>query len=360
MKVGVLGGGQLAQMMALAGYPLGIKVIALESTGNCPAGLVTDVVIGDYIDQVQLRALSNQVDVVTYEFENVDLSSLDAIPTATIYPPPSALAISQDRLLEKSFFDSLSVPVAQYFSVESVEDLKTAVDHMSLPVILKTRRLGYDGKGQIMIKTTQEIETAFEALGGKNLIVEQKINFDREVSCIAVRHPSGEIAFYDLIENKHIDGILRTSVVITDKAAVTTLAQIHVENILTELNYVGVLTVEFFEKHGELIANEMAPRVHNSGHWTIEGAYTSQFENHLRAVLNLPLGSAKTIGYPAMVNIISQYPPIADVLSIPQAHCHFYGKAERQGRKIGHVTLSSCDAEMREEGLERLQKLMKL
>lgn len=354
MKVGVLGGGQLAQMLALAGYPLGIKVIALESTRDCPAGLVTDIVIGDYTNETQLKALSDQVDVITYEFENVDLSSLDAIPTATIYPPPSALAISQDRLLEKSFLDSLSVPVAPYFSVESVADLKTAIDHMSLPVILKTRRFGYDGKGQMMIKAMQEMETAFEALGGKNLIVEQKINFDREVSCIAVRSSSGEIVFYDLIENKHIDGILRTSTVITKKTAVTDLAQTYLEDIMTELNYVGVLAVEFFEKNGELIANEMAPRVHNSGHWTIEGACTSQFENHLRAILNLPLGSTKTTGCPAMVNIISQYPAIVDVLNIPQAHCHFYGKAERQGRKIGHVTLSDADPDM----FARLEKLV--
>ncbi|MDF3055087.1 MAG: 5-(carboxyamino)imidazole ribonucleotide synthase [Gammaproteobacteria bacterium] len=192
MKVGVLGGGQLAQMMALAGYPLGIKVIALESSPTCPAGLVTDIVLGDYTDREQLSVLADQVDVVTYEFENVDLSAFQAIQPSCIYPPLAALAVSQDRLLEKSFFRDISIPVAQYFPVDSVEGLRAAMDQIGLPAILKTRRFGYDGKGQYMIKTMEEIDHAFQQLGGKNLIVEEKIDFDREVSAIAVRSVSGE------------------------------------------------------------------------------------------------------------------------------------------------------------------------
>jgi 5-(carboxyamino)imidazole ribonucleotide synthase len=359
VKVGVLGGGQLAQMMALAGFPLGIKVIALESTQDCPAGLVTDVVVGDYTDQQKLKELAEQVDVVTYEFENVDVPSVESIETPNVYPAPNALSISQDRILEKCFFDSISVPTAQYFPVDSVQDLQQAIEKIGLPAILKTRRFGYDGKGQFMIKAQEEIEQAFSELGAKNLIVEQKINFDREVSCIAVRAVSGETAFYDLVENVHVGGILRTSTVITENSNVNQLAKSYAEKVLTELNYVGVIAIEFFEVKGKLIANEMAPRVHNSGHWTIEGAVTSQFENHLRAILDLPLGSADTVGYPMMFNVISKHPEISEILKIPYAHCHVYGKQERQGRKLGHITLSAINSESLTQEVKLLGSLLK-
>lgn len=345
MKVGILGGGQLAQMLALAAYPLGIKTIALESTSDCPAGLVTNIITGNYTDQQKLKTLTDQIDILTYEFENVDVPSIKNVKNIPVYPPAHALSISQDRLAEKNFFKRFNVPTTEYFTVDSLEDLNAAIEKIHLPAVLKTRRLGYDGKGQFIIKQTEDIATAWNTLGQQNLIVENKINFDREVSCIAVRGRSGDIAFYDLAENQHKDGILRISKVLTNEKKLTELATKYVTTILNELNYVGVLAIEFFETQGKLIANEMAPRVHNSGHWTIEGAEVSQFENHLRAILGLPLGDTRTIGQPAMFNIIGKLPALTDILKIPQAHCHLYGKTERPGRKLGHITLTNFDEE---------------
>ena len=345
MKVGVLGGGQLAQMLALAGYPLGIKTVALESTASCPAGLVTDVVVGDYTDSEKLKQLADSVDVITYEFENVHVPSIETITTPEVYPAINALSIAQDRLAEKTFFDSVAVPTTQYFSVDTLEDLEIAIEQIGLPAVLKTRRLGYDGKGQFVIKNKEELQTAWKTLGQQNLIVENKINFDKEVSCLAVRGLSGEIAFYDLVENQHVGGILRQSKAILHEEKLTLLAQKYVEHMLKRLNYVGVLAVEFFVKDEMLIANEMAPRVHNSGHWTIEGAHTSQFENHLRAILGLPLGNTQTIGQPVMINVIGKLPVLSDILNIPYVHYHDYGKLEKPGRKLAHVTMTVDDHE---------------
>ncbi len=357
MKIGIIGGGQLAQMMALAGHPLGLKTICLESTEDCPAGLVTDVMVGAYDDLEKLQALANAVDVITYEFENISTAALNHLKTFTIYPPIPALAISQDRLQEKNFFDRLQIPTTHYIAVDSLDDLKNGIQKIGLPAVLKTRRLGYDGKGQQVLKTEADIIPAWENLKNQPLLLENKITFDREISCIAVRDKIGNIVFYDLVENQHKNGILHLSQVTRgNNSAIQKSAQPYVSHIMTALNYVGVLTVEFFEKDGQLIANEIAPRVHNSGHWTIEGADTSQFENHLRAVCGLPLGSTATRGHVAMLNLVSELPSLTSLLKIPHAHVHFYGKTPRQGRKLGHVTLCADDKNLFDVELKTLLK----
>lgn len=355
MKVGVIGGGQLAQMLALAAYPLGIKVICLESSANCPAGLVTDLIVGDYANKEKLYELVDQVDVLTYEFENISIENLSSISGVTIYPSLDALSISKDRLLEKQFFEQVSVPTTHYRAVDSLLDLQEAVSQIGLPVILKQRCFGYDGKGQYVIRTKPEIKLAWEKLQGTALIVENLVAFEREVSCIAVRGVSHETAFYPLVENHHEAGILRLSEVVDSGLRITRMAHEFVGHILDKLNYVGVLAVEFFQKDGQLYANEMAPRVHNSGHWTIEGAHISQFENHLRAVCGLPLGATAMRAKAAMMNLIGTVPPLAEILKIPAAHCHLYGKKAQPKRKLGHVTLCTEDEEIYNESLRELK-----
>ncbi len=354
MKVGVIGGGQLAQMLALAGYPLGIKVICVEATQDCPAALVTDVIVGAYENTEKLAELVQQVDVLTYEFENISLASISTLQNINLYPPLNALSIAKDRLLEKRFFQQTSVPTTHYLAVNSRNELQQAAAEIGLPAVLKTRSFGYDGKGQYVIQTAAEIATAWEKLQGTALILENWVKFDCEVSCIAARSLSGEILFYPLVKNQHKDGILRISEVTAFNPQVTNLAQSYVRRMLNELNYVGILAVEFFLEGEQLFANEMAPRVHNSGHWTIEGAQISQFENHLRAVCGLPLGSTATRGKVAMFNLISSVPPLDEILKISGAHCHLYGKTARPGRKLGHVTLCTEDEQIYHEELTAL------
>jgi 5-(carboxyamino)imidazole ribonucleotide synthase len=358
VKIGIIGGGQLAQMMALAAHPLGLKTICLEPTADCPASLVTTVLAGSYDDPAKLAALATATQVLTYEFENISAAALKDLENFSIYPPVTALAISQDRLQEKQFFDRLPIPTTQYAAIDSLQDLKNAVARIGLPAILKTRRMGYDGKGQFVLKEAADIEPAWKSLAEQPLLLENKIAFDREVSCIAVRSRSGQIAFYDLIENQHKNGILHLSQVNNTHKTTETLAQQHVTAILTALNYVGVLTVEFFEKNGVLIANEIAPRVHNSGHWTIEGAVTSQFENHLRAVCGLPLGITQTRGHVAMLNLVGELPDLATVLKIPYAHYHTYSKTPRANRKLGHITLCAEDKQLFDHSLKALLALI--
>ncbi len=357
MKIGVIGGGQLAQMLALAGYPLGLKIICLEPTADCPASLVTDVINGQYDDVKKLQQLATAVDVMTYEFENISAAALTQMQHTALYPPATALAISQDRLQEKRFFEQLHIPTTTYAEVNSLEELQQALEHINIPAMLKTRRLGYDGKGQYSINQPQDIAPAWKALEGHALLVETKINFQREVSCIGVRNTHDDVVFYPLVENQHRNGILHLSQVSNEHHddRITQLAQTYVGNILRELNYVGVLTVEFFQQGDQLIANEIAPRVHNSGHWTIEGADTSQFENHLRAVCGLPLGATNARNYVAMVNIVGEIPDTNALLRIAHTHCHLYGKTPRPGRKLGSVTLCADD---RKTYVQQLQAIL--
>ena len=358
MKVGIVGGGQLARMLALAGYPLGLEFRVLDPAADACAGQVARLIQSHYDDEVHLAELAAWADVVTFDFENVPAAAARILAQQTVvYPPEEALAIAQDRLSEKTLFWELGIPAPTFSTVDSLEELHDAALRVGLPAVLKTRRLGYDGKGQQVLHDAAELEPAWQALGAVPLILEEFVPFEREVSVLAVRGRGGEAAFYPLVDNQHRDGMLRLSQAPFTAPALEQEGFDYARRLLERLNYVGLLAIEFFVKDGHLVVNEMAPRVHNSGHWTLEGAETSQFENHLRAILGLPLGSTAAVGYSAMLNGIGDLPERAAVLATPGAHYHAYGKALRPGRKVGHVTLWATDPGSLPAGLERLQAL---
>ncbi|MBN9120899.1 MAG: 5-(carboxyamino)imidazole ribonucleotide synthase [Planctomycetes bacterium] len=348
MKLGILGGGQLGRMIALAGYPLGVSSTVLEPAAGSSAAQVCAHVAGEFDNYQALYELAKGSDVVTYEFENVPVGAArwlaERVP---VFPPPRALEVSQERLAEKRFFTSLGIPTPPFAAIETVADFRAAVDEIGLPAVLKTRRFGYDGKGQAVIRTPAEADAAWQRLGGRPVILEGFVPFDRELSLVAARGRDGQIVTYPLVENTHIDGILHRSVAPAPDLGeeLTERAADFAARVLAELDYVGVLAIEWFQDGPRLLANEMAPRVHNSGHWTIEGALTSQFENHVRAVCGLPLGRADAVGFSAMYNFIGNVPRAADVLANPDAHLHLYGKSSRPGRKVGHVTLRAGSAD---------------
>lgn len=354
MRLGILGGGQLGRMIALAAYPLGVRCTVLDPAADPCAAQVCGHVRGEFDDFQALYRLAQESDVVTYEFENVPVESArwlaERVP---VFPPPRALEVSQDRLAEKTFFAELGIPTPPFAAIDTREQFDAAVAEIGLPAVLKTRRFGYDGKGQAVLRNAAEAEAVWEKFGGRPLILEGFVPFDRELSVIVVRGRDGEVVCYPLIENEHRDGILHRSLAPAANTGeeLTERAQDHATRVMTELDYVGVLTIEWFQDGPRLLANEMAPRVHNSGHWTIEGAQTSQFENHVRAVCGLPLGSAAAVGYSAMFNFIGTVPPTPDVLRIPNAHLHTYGKNDRPGRKVGHVTLRASSVEELHERL---------
>jgi 5-(carboxyamino)imidazole ribonucleotide synthase len=356
--VGVLGGGQLGRMLALAGYPLGLRFRLLDPSPDSPAGHVAELQVGAYDDPDALIRFADGVDVATYEFENVPGEATRILESRLpVFPPSVALATAQDRLAEKRLFERLQVPLPRYAPVGSQAELEKVVGRIGLPAILKTRRLGYDGKGQVVLRGPDEVATAWEALGAVPCVLEQRIALRRELSILAVRGRDGATACYPLVQNTHRDGILRVSLAPADDVAeLQPLADGYARRILDALEYVGLLALELFvdDQDGRLLANEIAPRVHNSGHWTIEGAETSQFENHLRAVLGLPLGSTAARGWSAMVNLIGTVPPSAEMLAIPGAHLHLYGKAPRPGRKLGHVTVTADSPAARDALLARV------
>lgn len=361
MKIGVLGGGQLGRMLALAGYPLGQQFRFLDVDADVPAGDVGELVVGGWNDSAVVRAFGAVVDVVTYEFENVPCEAVQLLAAQKpVYPPPGALAAAQDRLSEKSLFSRLNIPTARFAAVTQEDDLRRAVGEIGLPAVLKTRRMGYDGKGQVVIRHEEDVPAAWQHIGGVASIVEAFVPFDRELSIIGVRGRDGATAFYPLVENVHRDGILRQSRAPAAEvsAHVQSAAEAYCTTIMESLQYVGVLTIELFEKGDGLLANEMAPRVHNSGHWTIDGAETSQFENHLRAITGLPLGSTAALGQSLMFNLIGSLPSLEAILAIPGAHPHFYGKAPRPGRKVGHVTLYGTDESRLNSGASQLSRLI--
>jgi 5-(carboxyamino)imidazole ribonucleotide synthase len=340
--VGVLGGGQLGRMLGLAGLPLGLEFRFLDPSADAPSRFVGDLIVGDFSDRRLLREFAAGVDVITYEFENVPADSVEFLAErAAVYPPAGALRVAQDRLLEKQLFTRLGIPTPAFAPVNSQADLAAAVETLGLPAVLKTRRFGYDGKGQLVLRTPGDVEGAFAQLGGGELILEAFVRFDREVSVLVARSTVGEEAVYPIVQNHHAGGILRLS--LAPAPGVTPELQAEAERcarlIVEAVGYVGVLAIEMFQVGDRLLANEMAPRVHNSGHWTIEGARTSQFENHLRAVLGWPLGSVEAVGHSAMVNLIGIIPPPPAMLEVPGAHVHLYGKEPRPGRKVGHVTV---------------------
>ncbi|WP_298139799.1 5-(carboxyamino)imidazole ribonucleotide synthase [Acidiferrobacter sp.] len=357
MIVGVIGGGQLARMLALAGQPLGIRCLFLDPAPDACARTVGELLCGDYGDERLLDELASRAAVVTYEFENVPEASLRYLASrVSVHPRPRALALARDRWHEKRLFADLSIPTPSFAAIDTRADLEQALAVVGRPAVLKTRTMGYDGKGQRVIREARDADDAFSALCGTPLILEGFVAFEREVSLIAVRNTAGTIHFYPLTENIHRNGILVQSLA-RPGDPMTPCAEAHVQSILMHLDYVGVLAVEFFQKGDTLLANEMAPRVHNSGHWTIEGAETSQFENHLRAVLDLPLGATRTVAPSGMVNFVGHLPEASAVLAVPGAHLHVYGKAPRPGRKLGHATARAPKERDVLEALRRLRAL---
>jgi 5-(carboxyamino)imidazole ribonucleotide synthase len=351
MKIGIIGAGQLGRMLALSGYPLGLRFVFLDQSPDAPGAQVGRIITGAFDETVKLRELANEVDVVTFDA----VRSIAA--SKPFLPPVDALGASQDRLDEKTLFNRLKIPTPPFAPVDSLADLEKAVARIGLPGILKTRRLGYDGRGQYHLRTREDIARAWEALGSVPLIYEGFVDFSREVSIIGVRSTTGETRFYPLSWNTHAQGILRYSVAPYRNAALQRQAESHLRRILKHFDYAGVLTIEFFVRQGRLIANEMAPRVHNSGHWTIEGAQTSQFENHVRAILGLPLGSTSPIGHSAMMNFIGAIPPLGNILKVSGVHFHSYGKEPRPNRKLGHCTINAPSARARDQALKRLLRL---
>jgi 5-(carboxyamino)imidazole ribonucleotide synthase len=361
MRVGILGGGQLGRMLALAGIPLDLRFRVLEPAREAATDVVAERIAGDYEDYAALADFVRGLDVVTYEFENVPVATTRWLALRVpVYPPPEALEVAQDRLDEKTFFHRTGIPVPAFRAVDTRGDFEAALAAVGLPAVLKTRRFGYDGKGQVVLRNAADVEAAWQLLGGRPLILEQFIPFDRELSILAVRGRDGATVAYPLVENTHHQGILRRSLAPADGVSVSLQAQAqrHAAAALDALDYVGVLAIEFFAVGDRLLANEMAPRVHNSGHWTIEGAETSQFENHLRAVLGWPLGRTEARGSSGMWNLIGKLPDPAAVLAVPGTHLHLYGKSPRTGRKLGHVTLWAESAANVGESCERLEALI--
>ncbi|MDR5886289.1 5-(carboxyamino)imidazole ribonucleotide synthase [Vreelandella janggokensis] len=339
-NIGILGAGQLGRMLALAGYPLGNRFTFLDTTGNPSAG-IGEVIVDP--DNQHLAAFLEKVDVVTYEFEHLPVQLVrDIEQHKPVYPGSRAIEVCQNRVEEKALFDRLGIPTPAYRIVESAEHLEAAARELGCPVVAKSVTEGYDGKGQAVLKQPEQAADAWREIGHRQLIVEAFVDFVREVSIIAVRGRDGEVVFYPMAENQHVDGILRYSVApLPDiDESVQQTADRYIRSLLDELDYVGVLALELFQtRDGSLLANEMAPRVHNSGHWTMNGAVTSQFENHLRAVQGLPLGSPQAIAPTCMVNVIGQEGDSAALLALSNTHLHRYDKTERAGRKLAHLNI---------------------
>jgi 5-(carboxyamino)imidazole ribonucleotide synthase len=330
-------------MLAMAGARIGLKSKIYSDVADAPAAdVAAGLTVGAYTDRDALARFAAEVDVVTYEFENVPVTAADAVaPIVPVFPPRAALAATQDRLIEKQTLAGLGIPVAPHRAVDSADDLRMAIEVLGTPLILKTRRFGYDGKGQAVLRTPAEAEEAWALLGGRPLIYEGFVPFDRELSIIAVRGRDGTVLCYPLVENEHREGMLHRSVAPAPNltAELTRQASSYAERVLATLDYVGVLAIEWFQVGDRLLANEMAPRVHNSGHWTTDAAVTSQFENHVRAVLGLPLGACAVPRPCVMHNLIGVDADFARRLADPHAKLHWYGKEPKARRKVGHVTV---------------------
>jgi 5-(carboxyamino)imidazole ribonucleotide synthase len=358
MKVGILGNGQLARMLALAGKPLGLDFSFYDPNPEGCANRFGEFVQADFTDTDRLLAFVEQMDVVTLENENIPEPALTSVPRDKLFPPAIAVLKSQDRLLEKQFLQWLDIPLAAYYAIDSEGDLIEALHRQGGPLIVKTRRLGYDGRGQAQIRTLDQARAAWRELPHSDLIAEERLTFEREISLIAVRSHSGEIRCYSVSENTHHQGILHTSV-LRQEDSLQALAEEYGRRVLEALDYVGVLGFEFFQVGDRLLANEIAPRVHNTGHWSIDGAEISQFENHLRAVLGWPLGSTRAHSPSIMCNVIGRFPDKTELAAIPGAHIHDYQKAPMPLRKIGHVTLCSRDPQVLQHSHQRLHTLVR-
>jgi len=339
--IGILGGGQLGRMLAVAASRLGLKTIVFEPGTDCPASHVAAAHIqAGYDDADALRRFAQSCDVITYEFENIPTDALDIVEAIRpIHPNRRALATSQDRLTEKTFLQDLGLQTAPFANVENAADLDAAMAQIGAPAILKTRRMGYDGKGQARIMAASDAAGALAAMAGAPAVLEGFVTFSKEISVIAARNPQGDVACYDPGENVHVDGILSTTTVpATITASQQMDAVLLAGKILNALDYVGVMGVELFVTPTGLIVNEIAPRVHNSGHWTQNGCTIDQFEQHMRAVAGWPLGDGSRHANVRMENLIGD-----DMDKVPEAAktgaaIHLYGKADvKQGRKMGHI-----------------------
>jgi len=358
MKIGILGGGQLARMLALAGYPLDLGFVVLEPAPDACAAPLAGHIQAAYDDPGALAQLAAEVELVTYEFESVPATAVEQLGMSLpVFPPANSLATARDRNHEKNLFRELGIETAPFAKVHDLQTLQRAVGQIGFPAVLKTRTLGYDGKGQQVLRAGDDLQAAWKAIGQAPAILEGLIEFDREVSIIAVRSVSGEMAFYPLAENVHEEGILRLSTCLHGDSH-QPLAEDYAKRVLERLDYVGVLAIEFFQLGSYLLANEMAPRVHNSGHWTIEGAETSQFENHLRAILGLPLGGTAAVEHAAMINLIGELPDVPAILGLKNTHLHLYGKAPRVERKVGHITVRETSEQALQERLLQLKDLI--
>ena len=361
MRLAILGGGQLAWMLALAAKPLGVSVAVLDPSPEAGAGRVADLVVAAYDDPAGLDEVSAGADVVTYEFENVPTAAVTRLVEhgVSVLPSPHSLTITQDRLREKQLLAELGIAVAPHAAIDGPDDVADALAEVGAPGILKTRRLGYDGKGQVRVRTAEDLAPAVAELGGTDVLYEGLVTFSRELSVVVARGADGSTAVYTPVENEHRDGILALTLAPAPNLApaLAESAQAAAIAVAEALGHVGVLCVELFETAEGIVANEIAPRVHNSGHWSIEGAETSQFENHVRAVLGMPLGDASARGVSAMVNLVGGVPPVAQLEAIAGATVHLYGKEPRTGRKLGHVTIVAESAELLAAPLEQARAL---
>jgi len=340
LRIGIIGAGQLGQMLSVAAENLGLECRLIEAD-----------------DPDALAGLASDCDVVTYEFENVPVDALLAIADqAQVYPPPEALRIAQDRLHEKQLFEAEQIPLPAYRRIDSLSDLHNAITDLGLPVVLKTRRFGYDGKGQVVIRETAEAEPAWDKLGEHPLIAEAWVAFDYEVSVIGARNPDGDVVTWSMTQNEHVDGILHTSRAPVDASPVIDHAQGYIVRLLQRLEYVGVLALELFVAGDDVLANEFAPRVHNSGHWTIEGARTSQFANHLLAISGQELQDPSCAGHAGMINLIGTIPAAVADIGDPRVFLHDYGKTPRPGRKLGHLTVIAESASERDDLLRSITR----
>ena len=357
MRIGIIGAGQLGQMLGYAAHDLEIECRFLDPSDAPPAASAGEVIQRPFDDLEALRMLADSCDVISYEFENVPVEALLKIgDRIKIYPSPEALRVAQDRLTEKRLFEELRIPLPEYRAIDSLRDLNDAADSIGLPLVLKTRRMGYDGKGQFLIKEREDIDVAWKLHGRQPLIAEQWIPFDSEVSAIGVRNTQGTIALYSLTRNEHRDGILHRSRAPVELPSLTELAGDYMRSLLERLDYVGVLALEFFVTGDRLLANEFAPRVHNSGHWTIEGAKTSQFTNHLLAISGETPATPECRGHAGMLNLIDTIPDSVRAMTADSCWFHDYGKAPRPGRKLGHITVVADTASERDRLLDKLDQ----
>ncbi|MCL4139402.1 UNVERIFIED_CONTAM: hypothetical protein GTU68_042382 [Idotea baltica] len=344
-------------MIAIAARPLGISCKVVDPSKDAPAASVAEHICADYSDPIAITKLVDEIDFLTFEFENVPAAALKHVPsTLSVSPPIEALQSSQDRLQEKQLFNSLGIGTTEYRAVSSANEIEAAAKELGYPCILKTRRLGYDGKGQSVLKSEADIPTALDQIESRELILEAFFPFDRELSIIGVRSDTGEIRCYPLVENIHRGGILRTTIAPAAEVSATTKqkAEEYFGTLAEHLSYVGVFCIELFVKDDLIVANEFAPRVHNSGHWSIEGTSCSQFENHARAVCKQPLGQTSVKTPSVMVNIIGEFPSKEELSRVDGVYIHDYGKAPRTGRKLGHATICDSDA----EELQRKRKVL--